>query len=65
MQKIMPYSPETLAKNLVTIPQGLASDHQATASLHKMIQKLGAKTTMILYDSLISGKRILISGDTR
>jgi hypothetical protein len=49
----------------ITIPQALTSDHQATVSLHKLIQKLGAKTTMLLYDSLLSGKRILISGDTK
>ena len=49
----------------ITIPQALTSDHQATVSLHKLIQKLGAKTTLLLYDSLLSGKRILISGDTK
>jgi hypothetical protein len=37
----------------------------ATSSLQKFVQKFGAKITMVIYDSILAGKRILFSGDTK
>ena len=47
----------------VCLPQIFPIDHLATTSLQQFIQRFGSKV-MLLYDSVLAGKRILFSGDT-
>ena len=49
----------------VCIPQAQPIDNLATTSIKNFVIKFGLTTTMLIYDSLLAGKRILFSGDTK
>jgi len=40
-------------------------DSFSTSSLKGFIQRFGAKITMVIFDSILAGKRVLFSGDTK
>ena len=47
------------------IPQTQSLDTVVTTSIFSMIQRFGVSFIMVIYDSILAGKRILISGDTK
>ena len=49
----------------ICIPQIYHPDLLGTSSLSKFVQKFGGRITMVIYDSILAGKRILFSGDTK